>query len=321
MKRLFASLFAVGVAAAALTGCSSGGDDRITITIAHQNDGIDELVKASGLFDDADYEIKWAAFEYGPPLVQAVASGNVDVGTVGTVPPITAAADKLNFRVSAAGTLRDTAASYHYILAPKGSPLKSTAELKGKKVAVPEGSSAHGFLLSAVERAGLGPDDVEFVFLDPSKGQAAFTSGAVDAWAIWVPNAAVAITKHDAVIVEAGQDPYDFGESLWVTNTGSLEDPKRRAAVADTLRRINDTYAWGWEHQDVWAEAIAKKTGVPVDEAADLVVATATELIPVTPEIIAAEQELADNFYEVGAIREPVVFADIVDNLIPEEQQ
>jgi sulfonate transport system substrate-binding protein len=323
MKFIVRSLAALSLAAAALTGCSSGDGEakKFTITIAHQNDGIDLLVEQSGLFDDADYDVRFAAFDYGPPLVQAISSGQVDVGPVGVVPPITAAADQLNFRVSAAGPLRDENASYHYLLAPKGSPLKSAADLRGRKVAVPVGSSAHGFLLSAIQRAGLTLADVEIVDLDPAKGQAAFTSGAVDAWAIWIPQALVAVNHQEPVILEAGKRPHDYGETLWVTNTDSLADPERREAVADTLRRLNDTYEWGWEHQDVWAEALAKKTGVDVEEARDLVRQTATTIAPVTPDVVASEQELADLFYEAGAIRNPVVFEDIVDNLIPEEQQ
>ncbi|BBZ32102.1 aliphatic sulfonate ABC transporter substrate-binding protein [Mycolicibacterium confluentis] len=323
MKYIVRSLAALSLTAAALTGCSSGDGEakKITITIAHQNDGIDELVEKSGLFDDASYNVKFAAFDYGPPLVQAISSGKVDVGPVGVVPPITAAADDLNFRVSAAGPLRDENASYHYLLAPTGSPLKTTADLKGKKIAVPVGSSAHGFLLSAIQRAGLTLEDVQIVDLDPAKGQAAFASGSVDAWAIWIPQATVAINHQNPVIIEAGKRPHDYGETLWVTNTDSLADAERREAVADTLRRLNETYEWGWENRDVWDAAMAKKTGVDVAEAHDLVETTATTLAPVTADEVASTQELADLFYEAGAIRNPVVFSDIVDNLVPEGQQ
>jgi sulfonate transport system substrate-binding protein len=323
MKHIIRPVVALALAAAALTACSS--DDtaakKFTITIAHQNDGIDELVEKSGLFDDADYDVKFAAFDYGPPLVQAISAGKVDVGPVGVVPPITAAADDLNFRVSASGPLRDENASYHYLLAPKGSPLKSAADLLGKKIAVPVGGSAHGFLLSAIQRAGLTLDDVEIVDLDPAQGQAAFASGAVDAWSIWIPQASIAINHQDPVILEAGKRPHDYGETLWVTNTDSLADPERREAVADTLRRLNETYAWGWENRKVWDAALAKKTGVDVAEAHDLVETTATTIAPVTPEVVESTQELADLFYEAGAIRNPVEFSEIVDNLVPEGQQ
>lgn len=324
MKFIARSLAALVLTATALTACSSGQSadaGKITVTIAHQNDGIDQLVEESGLFQDADYDVKFAAFDYGPPLVQAISSGHVDVGPVGTVPPITAAADKLNFRVSAAGALRDEEASQHYLLAPAGSALKTTADLKGKKVAVPEGSSAHGFLLSAIQRAGLTLNDIDIVDLDPAKGQAAFASGAVDAWAIWVPQATLAITEQHAVILEAGKRPYDFGETLWVTSTSSLADPQRREAVADTLKRLKDTYEWGWQHLDVWAAAYAKKNGLEVDEARKLVEASATRVSPVSPETVASEQQLADNFHQAGAIRSRVDFGAIVDNLLPAGRQ
>jgi sulfonate transport system substrate-binding protein len=56
----------------------------------------------------------------------------------------------------------------------------------------PKGSISHNFVLAALEAQGRPLDSVTFAFLSPSDGQAAMQSGAVDAWAIWDPNAAIA---------------------------------------------------------------------------------------------------------------------------------
>ena len=49
-------------------------------------DGSEELAKITGAFDDAPYKVKFARFDYGPPLVQAAASGDIDLGYVGDRP-------------------------------------------------------------------------------------------------------------------------------------------------------------------------------------------------------------------------------------------
>src|SRR5262245_21134153 len=64
-------------------------------------DGSEELAKVTGAFDDAPYKVKFARFDYGPPLVQAAATGDIDLGYVGTVPPITGAAKQFGFKIVA----------------------------------------------------------------------------------------------------------------------------------------------------------------------------------------------------------------------------
>ena len=63
----------------------------------------------------------------------------------------------------------------------------SVADLKGKKIAVAQGSSANYHLLAVLQKAGLSVKDVTLEYLQPAEGQAALSSGAVDAWAIWEP--------------------------------------------------------------------------------------------------------------------------------------
>jgi len=84
---------------------------NLTFTVGEQSDGIVALAEKSGAFDDVPYKVKWAKFEYGPPLVQAASSGDIDLGNVGAVPPITGAADELGFKIIAtSGTQKALAA-------------------------------------------------------------------------------------------------------------------------------------------------------------------------------------------------------------------
>ena len=70
---------------------------------------------------------------------------------------------------------------------PKGSSVTSVSQLKGKKIAVAQGSSADYHLLATLTQAGLTPHDVQLVYLQPAQGLAAFSSGSVAAWDVWPP--------------------------------------------------------------------------------------------------------------------------------------
>ena len=77
-------------------------------------------------------------------------------------------------------------------MVPKDSPLKSVADLKGKRVALNKGSNVHYLLVKLLEKNHLKYADITPVFLPPADARAAFEKGAVDAWAIWDPFLAAA---------------------------------------------------------------------------------------------------------------------------------
>ncbi|MBN9621176.1 MAG: aliphatic sulfonate ABC transporter substrate-binding protein [Actinobacteria bacterium] len=327
MKR---TLLAVTLAAATvgLAACSSAGAGTakptgphpewrgLTLTVGQQASGIVTLAKESGAFADTPYQVKWALFPYGPPLVAAASSGQVDIGDVGAVPPITGAAKNLGFKIVAAEKPIDPATqAADDLLVPKDSPIRTLADLRGKKVAVPIGSSAHGFLLNAIQSVGLTPKDVTFVNLAPGPGAAAFDSGKVDAWAIWQPQVAIEQAKGARVLL-AGHPPYDYGTSFYVASTKALDDPVRRAAVTDLLKRLAEAYQWGDDHIAQWRKAVEQETQVPPSISAITVPNGRLQVRYVTPQLIAAEQKLADDFYDTGQITERIDAVDVVENLL-----
>ncbi|HET7741341.1 MAG TPA: PhnD/SsuA/transferrin family substrate-binding protein, partial [Mycobacterium sp.] len=165
-----------------------------TFTIGDNGgDGSEELAKVTGAFDDAPYKIKFARFDYGPPLVQAAAAGDIDLGYVGTVPPITGAAQQYGFKIVATQHGADATKAAENIIVPKDSPIQTLTDLRGKKIAIPQGSSAHGLALLALKSVGLTPKDVELVYHSPAAGATAFNTGKVDAWSLWNPQSANAV--------------------------------------------------------------------------------------------------------------------------------
>jgi len=129
-------------------------------------------------------KVTWFEFTAGPPLLEALAAGSVDFGTTGDTPPIFAQSAGSNLvYVGAEPAKPDNSA----ILVKPDSPIKTLADLKGKKIALQKGSSAHYLTLRAVQQGGLQWTDITPVYLAPADARAAFERGSVDAWVIWDP--------------------------------------------------------------------------------------------------------------------------------------
>jgi len=291
---------------------------QFTFTIGDNGgDGSEELSKVTGAFDDAPYKVKFARFDYGPPLVQATATGDIDLGSVGDVPPITGAAKQFGFKIVAVQRGADATKAPENIIVPKGSPIQTLADLKGKRIAVPQGSSAHGLALLALKSVGLGPKDVELVYLSPAAGGTAFNTGKVDAWSIWNPQSALAVND-GARIIAKGIPPIDQVNNYYVASEKSLNDPNRRAALADVLTRVAREFNWAQQNPDQYAKAIAKETGVSLEDARATVDAYPFKITQFLPEDLKAEQALSDAFFDAGEITKKVDVNTIYDNLLPD---
>jgi sulfonate transport system substrate-binding protein len=309
---------AIGAAVLTATGTSTAaGDAKPTFVIGQQSSGIISLVKDSHAFDGAPYNIKWAVFPFGPPEVEAISAGQVDVGTdIGDVPPINGAAKDLGFKVVAALVPPDPKQAGNYLIVPKGSTIKKLADLRGKNVGVPFGSSAHGFLLNAVASVGLSPTSVHFVNLVPAALAAAFTGGKIDAEAIWNPQAAVDVGRGARVLL-AGHPPLDPNVGFVVAATKNVTDPTRKALLTDLLKRLGKAYQYGNTHPAVWVKDVQKETGIDEKTAKVVVANGKTTIRYVTPSILKAEQQLADAFLNAKQITKRVNVASIVVNILP----
>ena len=288
-----------------------------TFTIGDNGgDGSEALAKITGAFDSAAYKVRFARFTYGPPLVQAAASGDIDLGSVGDVPPITGAAKEYGFKIVAAARSLTPTRPVEDILVPKGSPIRRLADLKGRKVAVPQGSSAHGLVLNALRSAGLTTKDVRLVFLDPASGATAFETGKVDAWAIWNPQSALAV-EQGARILTKGLPPIDQTCSYYVASDASLKDPARRAALTDLLKRLAGEFHWAVQHPATYAQALSQEEGIPLSDAKAVLTSMETRVTSVEAPDIAAEQNLGDAFLTSNQISRRVDVSSITDNLLP----
>jgi sulfonate transport system substrate-binding protein len=288
---------------------TAGGDAaKVTLRVGVQKDGVRSILAASGALKGIPYKIDWSVFTFGPPLVEAAGADKIDVAGVGDTPPIFGAAGGQDFRVVA--TSRFATRKDDALLVPKGSGITDPKQLKGKTIAVPKGSSAHGFILRLLDRIGLRQSDVRLSFLAPADGLAAFESGKVDAWAVWHPF--VAQAEADGARAIAGGPPDEQGWAFEIASTKAVEDPDRAAALRDFLGRLQKAYAWARTHQDQWAVAWARESGLPVKTTRAAVPNRIQTYGGVTPDAAAFEQSLADTLTKHQVIPKKVDFSSIV---------
>jgi sulfonate transport system substrate-binding protein len=279
-------------------------------------DGSEALAAETGIFKDASYKVKYARFTYGPPLITAAASGDISLGMVGDVPPLTGAATEFGFKIVAVEHSLYPTQPDEDIIVPKGSPIHTLAELKGKSIAVAQGSSANGLVLLALNSVGLKTSQVHVAYLAPAAAATAYQAGQVDAWAIWNPQLTLAIQSGSRVLA-AGLPPIDQTNNYYVASDKLLNNPTAKAALANVLERIAFDYAWGNKHPAEYAAALAQEDGISVADATAALKAEEYSISPITPADIAAEQSLANAFISAGQITAHVNVSSVEENILP----
>ncbi|CAN7294736.1 aliphatic sulfonate ABC transporter substrate-binding protein [Acidovorax sp. LjRoot117] len=149
-------------------------------------------------------KVTWHEFTSGLPLLEALNLGNIDVSAdVADTVPVFAQAAGANLTFVAQESPSPSAQA---IVVRADSPIKTVAELKGKKIGFAKAAGVHFLLIAALEKSGLSFKDIEPAYLTPADGRAAFERGAIDAWVVWDPFLA-AVQKQSAVRVLAdGRD-------------------------------------------------------------------------------------------------------------------
>ena len=294
----------LATAALALSACGSGGnaaavrDDgsvdlsKVTLVVGDQKGGSQALLSAAGDLEGLPYKIDWKPFTSGPPMLDAISSGAVDVGGVGNTPPLFAIDQGKKLKVVSAYSQGATGDA---IVVPKGSTITDVAGLKGKKVAVAKGSSANYSLLAQLDDAGLTFDDITPVYLQPAEALAAFKGGSVDAWTIWDPFTSQAEIDTGAKVIADGKGLVN-GLAFQVAGDDALEDKATRTALKDFLGRLAAAQVWAAKNKQAWSATWSKETGLEPAVTDKAVARRAYSPIPIDDQVIASEQEMWDAF-------------------------
>jgi sulfonate transport system substrate-binding protein len=267
------------------------------VRIGYQKSGAFLLVRNQGTLEKRleplGYTVEWKEFSSGPPLLEALNAGGLDIGHSGDAPLIFAQSAGIPFEYIGATTPAEESAG---ILVPKTSPVQQVSDLKGKRIAFAKGSSSHYLVAKALLTAGLGFEDVKPIYLQPSEARAAFQSGSIDAWAVWDPFYAAGEIDGEGRVLRSGKGLSPHREViapilavLRETGEKAVQDPKGTAAFLASKLGIS-------------LAVMEKSEGRKQRYYAE----------PMTEQAIAEQQEVADTFLKLGLAPKPFKVVDAV---------
>lgn len=307
LRRSLVALFAAAISFGAITQAQAE-----TLRIGYQKYGTLVLLKAKGTLEkrlaEQGVEVKWTEFPGGPQLLEGLNVGSVDFGVTGETPPVFAQAAGADLLYVAHEPPAPTGEA---ILVPKDSPIKNVAELKGKKVALNKGSNVHYLLVRALEDAGLKYGDIQPVYLPPADARAAFERGSVDAWVIWDPFQSAAEHQLQARSLRDGSGLVDNHQFYLATRPYAEKNPQVIGVLIDEIRGVGE---WVKGNVNEATAQVAPLIGLSPEITRQAVERQGYGAQFISPEVIAAQQKIADTFTDLKLIPKKLSIKDVIWN-------
>jgi len=298
LQRSLGAAAAAALSTAAIPAAFAQGAPR-TLRIGNQK-GYLNLLKGRGTLEKRlaplNVSVTWTEFSAGPVQLEALNVGSIDFGDVGEAPPIFAQAAGAPLAYVAATVARPQSEA---VLVPPNSPIRTVADLKGKRIALNKGSNVHYFLVKLLRKHGLQYSDVNLAFLAPADARAAFERASIDAWVIWDPFfAAAEKTLGARVIADAsgvvGNRAYYFSSQTYAAKNADVI-----RIVIEELEKVDQ---WGQQNKDQLASELAQLWGLPKPVVDTVVARQQYGTVPITRAIIAEQQQIADTFLDLGLL-------------------
>jgi sulfonate transport system substrate-binding protein len=310
MKRREFLRAAFGTAAIAVFSPRARAEaDLKEIRVGYQKNGVLVIARKRATLEEhfrlQGVAVKWVEFSSGPPMMEAMNVGSIDYGAVGDTPPVFAQAAGAGI-VYAAG---QPITNGQGLLVPRDSAIRSIADLKGKRIGFTKGSSAHNIVLRTLEKAGIAYTEIAPVYLTPPDAGPAFANGSIDAWAIWDPYFAIGEARQQGRILVNARE-ITKTNSFYIANR---DFAKRHGSILQQIVDVTASSAkWAEAHRGEVAQSLSAITGIPLD--VQTIAANRSSFVvgPITEDIIATQQGVADRFFKLGLIPGQIVVRDIV---------
>lgn len=186
---------------AASLGLFALSAQAVDVTVAYQTSAEPaKVAQADNTFaKDSGANVDWRKFDSGASVVRALASGDVQIGNIGSSPLAVAASQQVPIEVFLlASQLGNSEA-----MVVKNT-IKTPKDLIGKRIAVPFISTTHYSLLSALKHWGIRPDQLQIINLQPPAIIAAWQRGDIDGAYVWAP-AVNELEKTGKVLTDSDQ--------------------------------------------------------------------------------------------------------------------
>jgi aliphatic sulfonates family ABC transporter substrate-binding protein len=287
--------------------CGPASGRQARVRLGYHKFGVLTVVKALGTFDAMlaakGVHVEWCEFPAGPEVALAIHSGDVALGVVGDCASVFAQPQDAQFvYVAAEGPAPEAEA----IVVHDDSDIRSVADLKGKSIALKRGSNVHYLLIKALQEAGVAYDDVRLTFAVPEKAKVAFESRHVDAWVIWDPLLSSIRHTARARVLRDGTNLTD-NTAYYLANR---EFAQRYPEIVDELLlHATKAVEWAKSNTSLVAELVSAQLHISSRAIASWL-ERHPSTGPLSPRLMASQQELADTLHRLQLIPQPVRVAD-----------
>jgi taurine transport system substrate-binding protein len=273
LKQLFSRCALAFGMVSAVGGASPALAQTREVTVAYQQIAGPMIVAMTNgtIEKSTGYKINWRQFESGAKVATAMASGDVQIGVIGSSPLAAAVSRGLDLQLF---WILDDINEAEALVVRNGSGIDKPTDLKGKKLGVPFVSTTHFHTMFALEQWGLKPSDVQLLNMQPNQVAAAWERGDIDAAFVWDP-ALARIKQTGKVLITSGElskmgkatfDGVAVSRPFAEANADFMAKFVKAVADADAAYRANPA-AWGPDSAP--AKAIAGKIGGDAKASAD----------------------------------------------------
>ncbi|ESR24880.1 ABC transporter substrate-binding protein [Lutibaculum baratangense] len=301
---------------------ASAQDKPEKITIGYLNLVNAQLVtKNLGLVAEEipDVEIEYIKVGGGGDMLRAIAAGQVDFGGLGNPPTAIGLTRGLPIK----GILVLNMLGYVEAMAVRTSAgIESLADLKGKRVAAPFGSTTHYLLLKALAEEGIDPATMEILDLPPSDIAVAWVRGDIDAAWFWEPNLNKAVQNGGEIMVHSGEMA-ERGYPTWDIGVVMEEFAETYPDLVTSFIKAECAGIDFWlENPEKTAEIIAEELSLSVEDATRMM--NGTEMVPcdeqLTAEYLGSPGEIGEFADTLVSTAEFLVEQDRLPKLLTREE-
>jgi sulfonate transport system substrate-binding protein len=281
--------------------------DTVVLRVGDQKGGNRSLLEISGLAGDLPYKIEWSEFPAAAPILEALNAGALDVGYTGDLAFLSVYAAGAPIK-AIGGTRSDPRTQA--ILVRNDSPIKTAADLRGKRLAGTRGGWGQFLIDATLEKTGYAVGDATFAPLGPVDAKIALLAGSIDGWAVWEPYVSYATTKDNARIIANGQG---LTPTITFIVASDAAIASKRAAVQDLVQRLNKARLWSLDHVADYARSTAELTKLPEDVLLCAYKAQNTSPIAIDDNVVKEVQEASDRATRYGILSKQVDVGKAVD--------
>lgn len=250
--------------------------------------------------------VLWSEFPAGPQLLHALDGDEIDFGTTGEVPPIFAQAQGnalvyVGFEPPAPQSVA--------MVVPQDSPIRSAADLRGKRIALNKGSNVHYLLLQMLDEQGLMLNDVRIVYAPPKYPLSATDLQAVDAWMMWDPLLSDAQRSGELRVIADGtqrvlNQQFYLARREFAERSGDLLQPLMQA-LQHTGRYIAAQPKEAARH-------LSDELGLASASLELALSRRSHEIRAMDLQVIRQQQSIADRFYALGLLPKAIAVREAV---------